>query len=337
MKILLILVALLCNVFMNFSAQNISINSDGSSPDGSAMLDIKSSDKGILIPRVTDTSSISGPAKGLLIFSNADSTFWYYDGGAWKTFLSETLNILDTTANGTTAVSCSPQSCKSGNYADPNNAQVGDSICYAGNVYKVIAGDYDGPDGDSDPDYIWFDRNLGTNFVPGSLGSSESNYYFQWGRTMDGHQCATKALEGPITDLAPSNPAMIYRPDPNTFWAQTNNDSLWIDQNRTNNPCPAGWRVPTITELQNEASAWSSSNIAGALASSLKIDYTGYINTTTSDLDIEDHGLKAYIASANPYNILSGYYNVLVVSSSSVLNSVFRKKVATCVRCIKDE
>ncbi|MBC7883979.1 MAG: hypothetical protein H7X99_00790, partial [Saprospiraceae bacterium] len=39
--------------FTGFCQQNVAINSDGSLPDAKAMLDVKSNDKGILIPRMT--------------------------------------------------------------------------------------------------------------------------------------------------------------------------------------------------------------------------------------------------------------------------------------------
>lgn len=51
-------------------AQNVGINSDGSLPDNSAMLDIKSTDKGLLIPRMTQAvrEAIATPAMGLMVF-----------------------------------------------------------------------------------------------------------------------------------------------------------------------------------------------------------------------------------------------------------------------------
>lgn len=70
----------------NITAQSVGINSDGSLPDASAMLDIKSSDKGLLIPR-TDTTTVNGagtPANGLLIYSPTDGVFYYYTSGGWK-------------------------------------------------------------------------------------------------------------------------------------------------------------------------------------------------------------------------------------------------------------
>ncbi len=64
----------------------VAINSDGSTPDPSAMLDIKSTDKGVLIPRIATTEmyTISSPAKGLMVYVTDDSCFYYYDGSAWE-------------------------------------------------------------------------------------------------------------------------------------------------------------------------------------------------------------------------------------------------------------
>jgi hypothetical protein len=76
-------------------AQNVGINADGSSPDNSAMLDVKASDRGLLLPRVsltnvTSASPVTSPATGLLVFNtNASVTggngtgFYYWDGSQW--------------------------------------------------------------------------------------------------------------------------------------------------------------------------------------------------------------------------------------------------------------
>jgi trimeric autotransporter adhesin len=68
-------------------AQSIGINDDGSNPDPSAILDVKSTTKGLLIPRMdkTQRNAIASPATGLLIYQNGpDSTgFHYYNGISW--------------------------------------------------------------------------------------------------------------------------------------------------------------------------------------------------------------------------------------------------------------
>ncbi len=73
-------------------AQNVGINEDGSSPDASAILDVKSTTKGVLIPRVTTTErlAIPSPAVGLIVYDIITKTFWYQDGnttptsGGWR-------------------------------------------------------------------------------------------------------------------------------------------------------------------------------------------------------------------------------------------------------------
>lgn len=64
----------------------VAINTDNSAPDGSAMLDIKSTDKGILIPRLTlvQRNAILSPPIGLLIYQIDNIPgFYYYTGSAW--------------------------------------------------------------------------------------------------------------------------------------------------------------------------------------------------------------------------------------------------------------
>ncbi|NOT51316.1 MAG: hypothetical protein HOP10_08580 [Chitinophagaceae bacterium] len=71
-----------------FTAQSAVINTTGAPADASAILDINSHDKGILIPRLRtiERTAITSPAEGLLVFDIDLKTFWYYDLG-WKEIL----------------------------------------------------------------------------------------------------------------------------------------------------------------------------------------------------------------------------------------------------------
>ncbi len=67
-------------------AQGVAVNTDGSAADGSAMLDVKSDSKGILIPRLTASQrdQISSPATGLMVYqTDATEGFYFYDGTNW--------------------------------------------------------------------------------------------------------------------------------------------------------------------------------------------------------------------------------------------------------------
>lgn len=64
----------------------ISVNTDGSAPDASAMFDVKSTTSGVLIPRMTaaERDLIGTPATGLMVFVSDDTSFYYYDGVSWE-------------------------------------------------------------------------------------------------------------------------------------------------------------------------------------------------------------------------------------------------------------
>lgn len=63
----------------------ISISPDGSPPHSSAMLDIKSSNKGVLVPRMTTAQrdAIASPAPGLLVYDSTQKTLFLFDGQQW--------------------------------------------------------------------------------------------------------------------------------------------------------------------------------------------------------------------------------------------------------------
>ncbi len=88
MKNLLLVITLLLIVLPNylFAQGGVGINNDNSIPDNSAMLDVKSTNKGLLAPRMTmmQRDAIVAPATGLLIYqTNATAGFYVYDGAAW--------------------------------------------------------------------------------------------------------------------------------------------------------------------------------------------------------------------------------------------------------------
>jgi hypothetical protein len=81
-------------------AQSFAINTDGSTADASALLDVKSNSKGVMIPRMNKAqkNAIVAPATGLLVFQIAPDSagFHYYDGVKWLWLPAS--NSLDTIA-----------------------------------------------------------------------------------------------------------------------------------------------------------------------------------------------------------------------------------------------
>ena len=65
-------------------AQNVAINTDGSKANPNAILDIKSADKGLLIPRLTSEARLKiAPTQGLLVYDVNTNSFWYNTGRSW--------------------------------------------------------------------------------------------------------------------------------------------------------------------------------------------------------------------------------------------------------------
>lgn len=67
--------------------QNVGVNDDGADPDNSAMLDVRSVNRGLLIPRMTRAQrlGIPAPANGLLVYQTDDTIgFWFYGPAKWE-------------------------------------------------------------------------------------------------------------------------------------------------------------------------------------------------------------------------------------------------------------
>jgi hypothetical protein len=69
------------------SFSQIAITTDGSAPHSSAMLEIKSTSKGLLAPRMTQAQrdAIATPAAGLLIYqTDGTSGYYVFNGSSWN-------------------------------------------------------------------------------------------------------------------------------------------------------------------------------------------------------------------------------------------------------------
>ena len=80
---------------LNLFAQ-VGINT--TTPHNSSSLHIESTNSGILIPRMTtlQRNAIITPAKGLLVFDNTSSSFWFFNGTIWQELIGSKSKIIDT-------------------------------------------------------------------------------------------------------------------------------------------------------------------------------------------------------------------------------------------------
>ena len=89
--------AILCLLIVNLISAQVAINTDASAAHASAMLDIKSNNKGFLPPRMswTQIQAIPNPAKGLLVFDDGLGALRLYDGNKWVVIGPRIYEITD--------------------------------------------------------------------------------------------------------------------------------------------------------------------------------------------------------------------------------------------------
>ncbi|MCH2045993.1 MAG: hypothetical protein MK212_17895 [Saprospiraceae bacterium] len=87
-SITLFMVQIILCITIEAQTVGVSINNDGTDPDASAILDIKSTTQGFLIPRMTSIQrdAISNPATSLMIYNTSISSFEFYNNTAWVKF-----------------------------------------------------------------------------------------------------------------------------------------------------------------------------------------------------------------------------------------------------------
>ncbi len=86
MKAFLVIFALLRSV--ELPAQ-VAINNDGTAPHPSAQLEVKATNKGLLLPRV-NPAAVANPAEGLLLYNSSNEKLSYRTGSGWANVASAT-------------------------------------------------------------------------------------------------------------------------------------------------------------------------------------------------------------------------------------------------------
>jgi len=182
---------------------------------------------------------------------------------------------------------------------------------------------------------IWMDRNLGATRVPTSASDAQGyGDLYQWGREKDGHQLRTSSTTGnkATSDVA-GNALFITNPSNTIYsdWRTPQNDNLWQGVNGINNPCPAGFRIPTKEEWEAEILTWSSRNATGAFASPLKLPPAGkrqYDGVLSTD------NVSAYYWTSNISQ--TQVFSMNFTSSGAYTTNAYPRVNGYSCRCIKN-
>ena len=282
----------------------VSINTDGNAADNSAMLEVKSSNKGFLVPRMTqaEIGAIANPANGLLVFCTNNNKFFC--------FLSN-LNKWMEIAYGSTTISPGGFSC-----GDPliiNHTTTGG----VAPVNKMTTyGTVTGIPGETSK--CWITSNLGADHQATALNDAteaSAGWYWQFNRKQG------------------------YKHDglnrtPNTAWINSiNENSNWTT---SNDPCTtelgSGWRIPTNTEWFNVDASGNWTDWNGPWNSPLKIHAAGML--LASDGSLAYRGVWGSYWSNEQYSSNFGRY---VFIHSSYCGTNYNDKPYTfSIRCIRD-
>src|SRR5688572_23336586 len=82
MKIMKAIIGIFCFVLVSSMAQAQNVGIGTTTPDASAILDLRSTTKGVLLPRLTaaQVNAIPNPAKGLMVFNETVNQVWVNTG-----------------------------------------------------------------------------------------------------------------------------------------------------------------------------------------------------------------------------------------------------------------
>jgi uncharacterized protein (TIGR02145 family) len=356
MKKLLLNVAFLVASFTS-SAQ---VGIGTATPDASAALEIESTTKGFLPPRMTlvQINAIATPAEGLMVYcldgatkgllvNNGVEFISIINGESLKKVAvaaivadannpaaGGTPSLADLTAVGVTNLT-GAQTVYEEAIADASPAPTTlaelqvfiDAVNNIGKDTTTTVVDLASPTG-----RIWMDRNLGaTQAAASSTDVASYGDLYQWGRAKDGHESRTSNTTATTATSAAAGHGDFITAGAGTDYNWTDfadEDTLW--QSGLNDPCPTGYRIPAEIELQTELDEFSSNDAAGAF-SALKLPLAGYRNRGNGTLN--DVGLNGYYWSSTVSSTNARY---LKFKSNNAYMSDNNRVYGLSVRCIKD-
>jgi uncharacterized protein (TIGR02145 family) len=327
----------------------VAVNTDGSNPDNSAMLDVQSINSGVLVPRMTQAQreAIAAPATGLLVFQLDQVPGFYFNSGSpdepsWMLLSGSPppgLDVVLLQGNDAGGVQIK-------NIADPSAPQDAASKAYVDALesYLVEAGILPLRD---------IDGNVYTTVTIGTQTWTVEN--LRVSRYTNGDPIPNVTAGNDWINLTTGAWCWFY----NDFQYEGIYGKLynWYVINDPRSLCPAGWHVPADTEWQVLIDYLGGWEVAGA-----KLKSTGTLEAGTGlwaspntgatnesgftalpggmrDSDSQFHFLNSigHWWSSTELSPEAAWERVLYYDGIHVARHGFDKRRGFSVRCIKTD
>jgi uncharacterized protein (TIGR02145 family) len=295
-------------------AGNVGIGT--STPNPAAKLDISSSEKGVLIPRMTNEEiiafgdSLGATDKGMIVFNIDDIKLEYWDGTAWKTMVTKT----------TTA----------GSGSDGTGSCTEGVTDHDGHTYKTV----------QIGDQCWMAENLkSTHYSNGSAITEAWAYNNDEGLAHTYGRLYTWAAMMHGATYSSSNPSGVQGVCPNGWHLPSDDEwkelemTLGMTTDEVNGNSWRGSHSEGRKLKESEAAfLWQTSSTSGNNNSGFTALPGGYnYGQSFSDL-----GTGAYFWSCTEFYPTSAFYRVLLSGHADVFRTQVNKFDGYSVRCLKD-